>query len=159
MKTDTKYFGEITIDDTQVLSFPEGVPGLEKETKYALIPFFEEGDDMVCLQALGKKELALVLLNPFCVDMDYEPRLTDADLDVLQSDKDTPLLFYVPAVVKEQISETTVNMKCPIAINPSNHLGKQVIMEDERYSMRAPLCSKEALKGQEQEKETKEKGE
>lgn len=138
MKIDTKYFGSIDIDSQKVLRFPETIPGFDTKN-YALIPFFPDDDSLLCLQSIEDPELAFALINPFYVDTDYEPRLTDDDLNTLASDKDTPLAFYAIAVIRENFKDTTVNLKCPIAVNPDKRLGKQVVMEDDRYSMHAPI--------------------
>ena len=139
MKIHTKYFGEITIAEEKILNFPDPIPGFPQLHRYVLIPFFDEDDSMLCLQSVEESELAFVLLNPFLIEENYEPRLTDDDLAALQSHKNNPLAFYVLAVVKENFRDSTVNLKCPIAINQEKRLARQIIMEDDRYSIHVPI--------------------
>ena len=42
-------------------------------------------------------------------------------------------------VVKDQVGDSTVNLRCPVVINGDTCMGAQVILEDEVYQMRHPL--------------------
>ena len=46
--------------------------------------------------------------------------------------------FYVLCAVKNPVSDSTVNLKCPLVIHPETRQARQVIME--RYEMRHPLA-------------------
>lgn len=39
MKIQTKYFGELNIDDSTTLLFSEGLFGFEQENEFVLLPF------------------------------------------------------------------------------------------------------------------------
>ena len=47
--------------------------------------------------------------------------------------------FYVLCVVKKPVADSTVNLKCPVAINPETRVARQVILEADAYEMRHPL--------------------
>ena len=49
------------------------------------------------------------------------------------------MFYYAVCVVKDDVSESTVNLKCPVVINPDNQAAKQLILDDERYSFRHSL--------------------
>ena len=46
--------------------------------------------------------------------------------------------FYVLCAVKNPVSASTVNLKCPLVIHPETRQARQIIME--RYEMRHPLA-------------------
>ena len=48
--------------------------------------------------------------------------------------------YYVLCVVKNPVSDSTVNLKCPVAINPETRVAYQVILDTEDYEMRHPLA-------------------
>ena len=61
------------------------------------------------------------------------------ELKTLNAKKSEELYYYVMCTVKEPVTECTVNMKCPLAINPDTHSGMQVILEDDAWEMRHKL--------------------
>lgn len=139
MKINTKYFGEMDVTNEEVISFPETIPGFEDSSKYIIIRFYDDDDSLLCLQSISKTEVAFVLLNPFYMVPDYKPSFSQDDLSLLQANEDTPLAFYAIAVVHEDWKDSTINLRCPIAVNPEKQLGKQLIMDDTLYSMRQPI--------------------
>ncbi len=140
MDINTKYFGEISVAEEEQVSFPSGLFGFENSKAFFLLSFDEESEDMVCLQAVDEPALGFVLINPFCVYPEYEPLLlTGEDLKELESTPEESLVFYAIAVIHEDMTKSTINLKCPVVINPRKRIGKQVIFDGDRYSMRSPL--------------------
>ncbi len=78
------------------------------------------------------------MINPFRFVTDYSISLTDEDLEELESKGDN-LFFYNICVVRDNIKDSTVNLKCPIIVNVDNRLAKQVILEDSKYPLRFPF--------------------
>lgn len=139
MKINTKYFGEIDCDETQVLRFPKGLFGFEEETSFALLSF--EGDGMLlCLQSMATPQLAFVMMDPFALDGSYAPVLQPEELEALEVDDSQELYYYVLCAVKNPVSESTVNMRCPVAINGDAQCAMQVILEDAAWHMRHKLA-------------------
>lgn len=135
----TKYFGDMEVTEEELIDFPEPMLGFEDSHKYIIIQFYDDSDSLLCLQSADKSDLALVLVNPHYVLEKYSPTLMPEDLKALNANEDTPLAFYNIAVVREDWKDSTINLRCPIAVNPKKMLGKQIIMEDTSYSMRHPL--------------------
>lgn len=42
-------------------------------------------------------------------------------------------------VVKEPVGESTVNLRCPVVVNPDLHRAMQVILDTDAYQMRHRL--------------------
>lgn len=138
MKIKTKYFGEIEYDEDEKILFPAGLFGFESEREFLLIPF--EGGSLLCFQSIHTPELAFVAMNPFSLKLDYEPVLQPAELQSLGVKDSHELAYYVLCVVKKPVAESTVNLKCPIAVNPETRQARQVILETDVYEMRHPLA-------------------
>ena len=139
MKINTKYFGEMDIAEAEVVRFPEQLPGLHDSHEYVIIRFYDDDDSLLCLQSLNEPALAFVVMNPFYLFEDYMPVLAPEDFRTLRAERDTLLVFYVIVVVHEDWIDSTVNLRCPIAINPEMRLGKQVVMDNSSYGLRHPL--------------------
>ncbi len=84
--------------------------------------------------------LAFVAMNPFALLPDYGPVLQSHELEELAVRDSTELAFYVLCVVKNPVADSTVNLKCPVAINPDTRAARQVILETDLYEMRHPLA-------------------
>lgn len=135
-KLQTKYFGEVEYEAGDVLHFPEGLFGFEEEQAFLLLPF--EGGGLLCLQSVKTPALAFVALNPFSLKPDYAPELEAAELRAFGVKEAGELGFYVLCAVKNPVSASTVNLKCPLVVHPETREARQVIME--RYEMRHPLA-------------------
>ena len=135
----TKYFGEIEYEEGELIQFPNGLPGFEEEHAFLLLPFNGSNSSMFSLQSATTPSLAFVAMDPFLLDPNYEPVLSAADLRQCGVEGWQDLSYCVLCVVKEPASESTVNMKCPIALHLEERKAYQVIMETDDYGMRHPL--------------------
>lgn len=139
MKLQSKYFGEIDYLAADVVTFPSGLFGFEEEREFLILPFEGGAGSLLCFQSIATPALAFVAMNPFSLMPDYSPVLQPNELKDLGVADRQELAFYVLCVVKKPVSESTVNLKCPVAINPGTRVARQVILEDDTYDMRHPL--------------------
>lgn len=147
MKLSTKYFGEIDYSEEDVLHFPQGMFAFEEEKEFLLLPFSGSDGTLLCLQSLMTPQLAFVVMNPFALHLAYAPVLQPEELEGLGVKDSKELCYYVLCVVKNPVSTSTVNMKCPVAINDETRVGAQVILEAEEYGMRHLLSEFQAEEG------------
>ena len=70
-----------------------------------------------------------------------DPRLDldDAELAELRIEPGADLGLLCILVVPQDVRAMTVNLKAPLVVNRTGRLAKQVILSDERYSLRAPV--------------------
>ncbi len=146
MKTQTKYFGEIEYTKDELLTFPKGLFGFEEEQSFLLLPFSDAGT-LFSLQSVRTPELAFTLMHPFSLAADYAPVLREEELETLDVKQSEDLYYYVLCTVKNPAGESTINMKCPLAINPDTRRGMQVILDDDTWEMRHKLSEFEAQEG------------
>lgn len=139
LKLQSKYFGEIEYLDEDVLSFPAGLFGFEEERRFLLLPFEGSAGTLLCFQSIQTPALAFVAMDPFALMPDYAPVLQSNELKDLGVEDSQELGFYVLCVVKNPVSDSTVNLKCPVAIHPDTRVARQVILETDAYEMRHPL--------------------
>ena len=140
MRLQTKYFGEIDCPEEEVLRFPEGLFGFEEEHQFLLLPFEGGAGSLLCFQSTRTPALAFVAMDPFSLLPHYEPVLQPHELKELGVKDSQELGFYVLCVVKKPVSDSTVNLKCPVAIHPETRTARQVILETDAYEMRHPLA-------------------
>lgn len=139
MKLQTKYFGEISYEEGDIITFPSGLFGFEEEHTFLLLPFEGSAGTLLCFQSVTTPALAFVVMDPFALRPDYAPELQPGELKSLGVEDSQDLGFYVLCVVKKPVSDSTVNLKCPVAIHPETRVAQQVILETDAYEMRHPL--------------------
>lgn len=138
MKLQTKYFGTIEYEPEDLVSFPQGLFGFEEEHSFLILPF--EGGGLLCLQSAETPALAFVVLDPFSLRPDYSPELSEQELRSLGASDSHELGYYILCVVRDPVSESTVNLRCPVAVHPETRVARQVILETTAYDMRHPLA-------------------
>lgn len=139
MLLQTKYFGQLDCPAEQALHFPKGLFGFEEEKEFYLLPFEGSGGSLLCFQSAATPQLAFVAMNPFHLKPDYTPVLAGDELHMLGVERSEDLWFYTLCVVRNPVADSTVNLRCPVAVNDHTHQALQVILETEEYQMHHPL--------------------
>ena len=147
MKINNKYFGEIEYAAEEKLRFSEGLFGFEEQKEFLPIPFEAGSDALICLQSLEDEDLSFVLLNPFLFFVDYDPKISETYRTAIGSPKDEDISYYVIGVIREQVGDSTVNLKAPVAVNAKTRDARQIILDDPAYTFRHSLGE---LKGEEE---------
>lgn len=142
MLVKTRDFGEITISENEILEFPEGIITFEDEHRFVLISPCGENKYPMWLQCVDNENLCFILFNPFEFYENYSITVDNSELEKINVGDDTPVSYFVIAVVPEKYVDTTVNMKSPVIINNENNKGIQVIAA-ENYPLRFPAFQKE----------------
>ena len=135
MQLNTKYFGSISCREEDVLRFPAGLIGFEDETEFYLLPFEGSNNTLLCFQSAKTPGLAFVAMNPFSLDPAYAPELSHQELKQMGVQRSQELSFYTLCVVKTPVSSSTLNFRCPIAVNEDTNTAMQVILDTNQYHM------------------------
>lgn len=125
----TRDFGEIAVNKDDTISFSTGMYGFENYSSYVILKESPD-DDIMFLQSLDNTDLSFVLIDPYSILRSYEPKLNDDDLVELGVNSEAGLRFLVIAIIKENMKDSVVNLKSPIAINPKTRAAKQVILQN-----------------------------
>ncbi len=138
-------YGDVEYENSDLVIFPDGLFGFPKLTKYLLLNLNEDDDSMLLMVSVEECRVEFVLINPFLLCPDYSPILTPQELSCLDVAGEEELSYYAICVVKENYLENTVNLKCPLVINPQTRHGIQVILEDSLYDYRHEMRSFSAV--------------
>lgn len=136
MKLDTKHFGEIEIDDQNIIDFPEGIPAFENVHKFVLIGNHDEESPFLWLQSVDNTDLAFVMIDPYSIQSDYEVDIDDSEVEILNIKDTNKVLVYCIVVIPDDITQMTANLRAPILINTENNIGKQVVMDNSDYKVK-----------------------
>ncbi|MDK2901917.1 MAG: flagellar assembly factor FliW [Thermosediminibacterales bacterium] len=135
MRLRTRNFDELEIEEEKEIYFKNGILGFEKIKRYIILENKRHAP-FKWLQAVTDPDTAFVVIEPsFFIDH-YNPDLKQEDLDELKLKDKNEACFYAIVVVPKNVENMTANLKAPIVINCKKRLGKQVVLEDNSYSVR-----------------------
>ena len=140
MELSTRYFGPIEYGPEDILHFPNGLFGFEDEKEFLFLPFHGSNGSLLCFQSVRTPSLAFVAMDPFALKPDYAPVLSEEELFLMGAKESTELCYYVLCAVREPVAETTVNLKCPVVVDPDRRVAAQVILDTKEYHMRHRLA-------------------
>lgn len=129
MNIKTRDFGYIAVNEEDEITFTCGMYGFEEYKKYVILKDSPE-DDVMYLQSLENSDLSFVLIDPYAVATGFDPSVNEEDLNDLETASESELKFLVIAIIKEEIKDSVVNLKSPIALNPKTRKAKQVILQN-----------------------------
>ena len=133
MEVSTKRFGKVTVDEKQVLRFPEGLIGFPGYRKFVVMEL-DEGGLLKWLQSLDDESLGFVIIDPRIPFRDYDPAFAKEDLKMLKALNSDELMLLSVVTVPQDVRQMTANLLAPLVVNPLKRLGKQVIATDLRYT-------------------------
>lgn len=127
MKIKTRGFGEVEISEKDIITFVKPVLGFEEYKQFVMLMDDEVGNGFAWLQSVEEPELCFVLANPQLLGKEYDPTVDEDSLKALDGKITEKWLM---AVIKDDIKDTTVNLKSPVIINTEKFIGAQIVSED-----------------------------
>ncbi len=142
VKIITRDFGEMEIDDSTIISMPQGIMGFEQTKRYTLLSPLGEDTFPMWLQSVDGKEPCFVVYDPMLIYPDYSFEISDEEQKAAGITSDTPYRCLAVAIVPDNYLDTTINLKCPIIVNTKDNLAVQVLIS-ENYDFKCPVYNKE----------------
>jgi flagellar assembly factor FliW len=136
-----EFFKNLVYSNNDILQFPAGIPGFEKNKQFVIvsIPEYVPFEWLVCIDG---SQLRFAVINPLLFLADYAPKIIKEQIEDLSIDKPEDLLLYSIVTIRENPLESTANLIGPIIINRLKKLGKQIIIDDDRYTTQEPILRK-----------------
>lgn len=136
IKVMTKPFGEIEVNELQIIDFPEGILGFDFINKFIIIDAEDSGSPFKWMQAFNEKDLAFVIIRPLDFMNEYELTISQSDLETVKVKSIDELLIFAIVTIPENPRNMTANLQGPVIINPVKRIGKQAISLSDRYTVR-----------------------
>ena len=139
MTIETRLFGEITIADEKLITFPDGIVGFPFMKQFALIRDEEnENAAIMWLQSMEEPQFAMPVIEPNLIEESYNPMVDDEYLAPVGDITPEETYSLVTITVPSDIEKMTANLKAPIVINMANNKAVQIIVEDD-YQVKHPI--------------------
>lgn len=140
MNVTTKNFGEISIDDDKIITFPAGIIGFPDLTEFTLIHDEEKGPGAIhWLQSMQEPAFAMPVMDPLLVSPEYNPQVDDEILKPIGEIDLEQLLVLVTVSVPSDLTKMSVNLKGPIVINAVTKAAVQIIIDGDEYAVKFPI--------------------
>ncbi|MDI1293677.1 MAG: flagellar assembly protein FliW [Methylobacter sp.] len=129
MEIKSSFLGEQSIDSNTIITFPNGIPGFEDQTRFKL--FHQEGDNPLIfwLQSLDDESLTFSVAQPSIFNINYNFELNDAEEAILgiEDIADTLILIILH---KDETDQPTIKgaIKSPLVINCTKRIGLQKVL-------------------------------
>ncbi|MFF2533243.1 flagellar assembly protein FliW [Brevibacillus sp. NPDC058079] len=124
------------------LFFEDGIPGFSHLQFFQLMQ--EEDSPFFLIQSTEEKDIGFWVIDPFSFFPDYKFELSNVAKEALRVEEDSPIGVFSIVTIRGN-NQATVNLKAPIVVNLSNRMGRQVIIQEDIYSIRQPLFEQQAV--------------
>lgn len=156
MNIETTRFGQITLNNEQVIDMPHGMLGFPDSQRYVIIqnkkdsPFF-------WYQCLDDPDLAFVITRPYLFMPDYNPQIKEglAHMGWHLDDRDffkSLEMYVVVNIPRGAPGKMTGNFMGPLVVNPLCRQAVQVVLSAGGYSHKTRLFVDETEEMQKMEK-------
>ena len=139
MRITTKAYGEMEIDERQLVSFPAGLLGFEKFKRWALLdakqkPFYY-------LQSLELPELAFALIDPFLFRPDYSLDVADEVLAEVGIEGPDDAIVLAIVTAPADGAPITANLMGPLIVAKNRRVGMQAVLADSRWHVKHDIMA------------------
>ncbi|MDB3085898.1 flagellar assembly protein FliW [Clostridioides difficile] len=120
------------------ITLKKGILGFENLKEYELLDI-ENNNTLKEFNSIEEECVGFIIVSPFEIIKEYEVTLNQDIIEKLKVESPNDILIFNIITLGRTLKESTVNMKAPIIINVKNHYGMQIILQEEKYSIRHPL--------------------
>jgi len=129
-------FGDIEYSADDVIAFPDGIIGFPDLHSYLLLNH-KPNTPFRWLQSIEQPTLAFLVAFPEVLIPEYAPEIDDSVARELQITAETPkLLLTTVSIPAGRPNDMTTNLLGPVIINGATMVGKQVVLQDDAYTVR-----------------------
>lgn len=138
--TITTRFGELAVDEAKIVTFIDGLYGLEQHRRFILTSVPGWPELFKLLQSVDDPELNLIVLPLETPGSSVEPSDFAEACQQLTFNKDATTVLGIVTVRAQSNNQTfTVNLKAPVFIDAEKRQGRQHVFASEKYHLRHPL--------------------
>jgi len=128
MNIATTRFGSLTIDEADVLTFVDGLIGMEDCRRWVLLGD-TDNSALAWLQSVDRAEIALGVVSPRRFVPEYQVRVAKREIAPLELEN--PADAQVLVIVSHANGSLVLNLKAPLIMHLSARLGRQIVARDD----------------------------
>ncbi|MCC0783683.1 flagellar assembly protein FliW [Clostridioides sp. ES-S-0108-01] len=120
------------------ITLKKGILGFENLKEYEIVDI-ENNDTLKEFNSIEEDCIGFIIVSPFEIINEYEIILNQDIIEKLEVESPNDIVLFNIITLGQTLEESTVNMKAPIVINIKNNYGMQIILQEEKYSIKYPL--------------------
>ena len=137
----TTRFGQVTLTNEDIFTFPEGLLGFGDLRQFVLLD--DPNDDIFAwLQSCELTSVAFPVLEPEIFSQKYTTSLTKNELELLGLTAQQNPTFMNIITIPDDPTQMTANLKAPIVINTDKRIARQCVLQDNNLAIREPIFIK-----------------
>jgi len=135
VKINTTRFGELEVDNSDIITFKDGLLGFEQLTKFFIV---DPGDQTLILwiQSVDDASTAFPIIEPKIFKPDYSVKLLPAELTSLSLENLNEASIYTILTIPQVVTNMSANMKAPIVINNKTKVARQIVLQDSKLEVK-----------------------
>jgi flagellar assembly factor FliW len=131
---------QLAYSPEDVIRFPSGIPGFEGAREFVVFTRPEHEPFHWMVSVSGPK-VQFVLINPLQFRPEYDPVIHSSELRDLDVHDPKELLLYTIVTVNADLRLSTANMAGPLFVNIRTRVGKQILVDDPRWTTSERILS------------------
>ena len=124
--------------DDRVLTFEEGIPGFPQLREFVLVELGGEGLFRE-LRSVEEPDVAMIVCVPWSFFPGYAPELSDDEQADLGLERPEDAVVFCPVTLDAANDRVYVNLLGPFVVNTATRRGRQLVLTDSGYPVRAEL--------------------
>ncbi len=134
----TTRFGQVSVNENEILQFSEGLLGFADLKKFVLLD--DPHDDIFAwLQSCDDAAIAFPLLEPEICAPNTKLQLAKSDLEALKIGPEAHVSKFCIVTIPADPTKMTANLKAPIVINIDKKTARQCVLQDNNLAIREPI--------------------
>nr|WP_312984487.1 flagellar assembly protein FliW [Clostridioides sp.] len=120
------------------IKFSKPLLGFDNLVEFEIVdveinPIFKE------VISLEDENIGFLAISPFDMDENYEIKLSDNDIKELEIENPEDVLLLNIITLGDSLATSTVNLRAPIVLNIKNKLAFQIVIQNDKYDIKAPF--------------------
>lgn len=121
-----------------VIELARHMPGFPEDERFTLVRL--DDDAVLCeFRSLDHDDLRFLVVTTGLFFSDYEPEISDEDVAALDLESAEDALVLLVLNPGRSLEQTTANLVAPLVVNTRNRRALQVVLDDRRHPIAAPL--------------------
>ena len=143
MQIQTKFLGELNIDEQDIVRFPGGLMGFEEHKEFILLDI-PDNPHFKILQDIHEAYIGFIVINPWNFFASYDIVIPDDELKKIEIEDKKDLVLYNIVTLGVSFTDSTANLLAPVVININKRTGLQYILNNGDYTTKHPLFEAKA---------------
>ena len=145
MELKTRDLGVIEVKKEDIVKFPDGIPGFLEEKEFVYLPLKGESP-FIIMQSVNTKDLAFVTIEPGNYIQNYQFEISEQTQEKLKIEDLNDVTVFNIVTIKDDIKKATINLAAPLVVNLHENLGKQIILDENKFPVHQQLFNQNEQK-------------